>query len=51
MVIYFILVRTNQKLRTIFAKVCDVTGWHYTDTQNLDVSLVRAPCGLGGGDG
>ena len=43
-------VRTNQKLPTIFAKVRDVTGRHY-NTQNSDVSLARAPCGLGGGDG
>ena len=28
----------------------DVTGWHY-NARNTDVSLARAPCILGGGDG
>ena len=38
----------------IYAKLhkllCDVTGRHY-NARNSDVSLSRAPCGLGGGDG
>ena len=34
----------------IYAKLCDITGRHY-NTWNSDVSLARAPCGLGGGDG
>ena len=38
----------------IYAKLhkllCDVNGRHY-NARNSDVSLSRAPCGLGGGDG
>ena len=30
--------------------LCDVNGRHY-NARNSDVSLSRAPCGLGGGDG
>ena len=42
--------RTNQKLLTISAKVRDINGRHY-NARNSDVSLARAPCGLGRGDG